>query len=309
MERTGRIYVIIAAALWALCGITGQILTQQEGIDTRWMTTIRLLLSGAVLLGIGALKYKRDTFQIFKSILDVGRMALFGLFGCGVMQITYFCAIKASNAATATFLQYLSPAVVIAAMILIHRKLPSKAECVCMVLAIVGTFLIATHGDFGNLKLSKEAVIWGLIAAVALAFYTVYPGKLIEKYGLSVILGWSFLVAGAAFTGLFQPWTYSYEMTGRRIFLMAFLIIFGTIIPFMVYSSGVQKIGGAKANILATIEPLISAVVSGTLLKVEFSIMDYAGFACILSITFVLAWSGKRTENNMEEDPKQRTEA
>src|SRR4051794_18100343 len=38
-----------------------------------------------------------------------------------------------------------------------------------------GTFLLLTNGSAGALAVPVPAVVWGLLSAIALAFYTLYP--------------------------------------------------------------------------------------------------------------------------------------
>lgn len=46
----GIIMVITGASLWGLSGTAAQQLFQQDNVSTEWLVTIRLLISGSILL-------------------------------------------------------------------------------------------------------------------------------------------------------------------------------------------------------------------------------------------------------------------
>jgi len=69
----------------------------------------------------------------------------------------------------------------------------------------------------------------------------------------------------------------------------AFIIIFGTLIPFYAYLSAVKIIGGQKTSLLASAEPLSATILAVLWLKVSFSAMDWLGSLCIISTIFLLS--------------------
>jgi len=56
-------------------------------------------------------------------------------------------------------------------------------------LAMLGTFFLVTHGRLGALSITPLALFWGLASAVAAAFNSIQPGKLLRKYGASLVAG------------------------------------------------------------------------------------------------------------------------
>ena len=68
--------------------------------------------------------------------------------------------------------------------------------CALPILALLGAFLLATHGSLTALALSPQALFWGLCAAVALMLYTLLPGDLLRRYDVSVCTGCGMLLGG-----------------------------------------------------------------------------------------------------------------
>lgn len=64
--------------------------------------------------------------------------------GLMLMQHTYFAGIGAGNAAVATVIQYICPALVICWVALRRKKVPGMGDMFAVVLAVGGVFLLAT---------------------------------------------------------------------------------------------------------------------------------------------------------------------
>lgn len=224
---------------------------------------------------------------------DALGILVFGVFGMSMCQFTYFSAIGASNAGTATVLQYTGPVLILIYLSLRNKRLPRPNEILAITLAVVGTFLLATHGNPKNMVLSKEALFWGLLSAIALAVYTVQPGKLLETYGSAIVTAWGMLIGGVLLALVFRPWSIPEKVDGEAITGMIAVIVIGTVIAFSLYMEGIRCVGPKKGSLFASIEPVSATVFSVVWMKVSFGGMDLLGFACILSTIFLLAMDKK----------------
>lgn len=193
----GIIMVIIGACLWGLSGTAAQQLFQYDNVSTEWLVTIRLLISGIILLIISSFgTRKKEIFGIWKQKSDAIKMILFGLFGMLAVQYTYFASIKEGNAAVATLLQYLAPIFITVYLLFKWNVRPSKIDFISITLSLVGTFLLLTNGSVHNLAVSTPAIIWGILSGLSLAFYSLYSKELLEKWSSSVIVGWGMIIGG-----------------------------------------------------------------------------------------------------------------
>lgn len=109
--------------------------------------------------------------------------------------------------ASGTMIQFLAPVFIIIYSSLRSKMWPRRIDAISIVVAVVGTFILATGGRFDQLALSQLACFWGLIAAFSEAINTVLPGKLFKKYGPIPVIGAAMLVAGIAFLPIYftQP--------------------------------------------------------------------------------------------------------
>ena len=171
---------LIAGIAWGLSGACGQYL-MAHGFTAIGLTTIRLVFSGAVLL---LLAYLADQEKVKAFLSDRSSyipLLLFAFLGLLMTQLTYLEAIDATNAGTATVLQYLCPIGVLAYSCVKDRVAPTVSEIISMFLAIAGTFLIATHGQLNQLAITPKGLAWGLVSAFAYALYIILPIQLIQK--------------------------------------------------------------------------------------------------------------------------------
>ena len=138
-------------------GTVAQYLFQHRHFNTEWLTSVRLLVSGALLLGIAYRKEKGRIWAVWKDRRDRIPLLLFGVFGMLGVQYTYFAAIEYGNAA-ATVLQYL---VSDHYMLLAIRakRIPSGKELLAVLLAVAGTFILVTHGNAGSLSISGLSLL------------------------------------------------------------------------------------------------------------------------------------------------------
>lgn len=286
--RRGVALALFAAIMWGVSGTLGQYLFQQKGVDVTWLLTMRLLVSGVILLAYASRVAKADIWSIWKSRLSAGQLMVFSITGITAVQYTYFEAIKHSNAATATVLQFVAPVLIAIWLALRYRRIPQARELIAIILAVIGTVLLVTHGNLEQLTITRTALYFGLGSAIALAIYTLQPVPLLRRYGALPVLGWGMLI-GALISSCFRaPWEVSGDWDLSTYLSSSYIIILGTAIAFLAYLNAVQLIGGQKTSLLASVEPLAATLLAVVWLQVPFGLMDWVGTLCIVSTVFLL---------------------
>lgn len=285
---------VLAALFWGVSGTFAQFLFQQRGINIEWMITIRLLVSGFCLLLFAKFGENTSLFEIWKDRKDAIQLIIFSITGMLAVQYTYFAAIKHSNAATATVLQYAGPVLIAVYLAFKNRKTPVLLEFLAIILAVLGTVLLVTHGNISSLSISGAALFFGLASAVALAVYTLQPIPLLSKYKSSVVIGWGMLCAGVVFSFVKAPWSVEGVWDSQSFGYTFFIVIFGTLIAFYAYLSAVKIIGGQKTSLLASMEPLSATVLAVLWLNVSYSASDWIGSIFIISTVFLLSIKSKK---------------
>ena len=291
--RKGMLNVLVAAILWGSSGVCAQYIMEHSQMPSPFLTMIRLLSGGFILLTFSFL-HGDGIFRILKDRKDIISLLLFSLVGAMTVQLTFLLAIEKSNAATATILQFLSPTIIVAWFALARKTRPGPLVLAAIGTSLAGTFLLVTHGNPTTLSISPSALLWGVASAFAAAFYTTWPSTLIARYGTLPIVGWSMLLGGAMLLPFYGGQGTHFVVNGRLLLAFFYLVVIGTSLTFSLYLNGAQKIGGAKAGILSCAEPLSSALLSLMLLGITFTLPDWLGTLLILSSVVLIAVDSRR---------------
>ena len=295
-DNTGMLSTFVGGTLWGINGVMGNYLFLNKNVTTPWLIPYRLILAGFLLLGYLYYKKGSQIFDILKNPKDLVQIILFGFIGMLGTQYTYFSAIQFSNAAIATVLTYFGPTLVLIYMCLREKRKPLKYEIVSICLSSFGVFLLATHGDITSLQISFKALVWGILSALSVVFYTVQPESLLKKYGASIVVAWGMMIGGIFIAFVAKPWNISVTFDFITFLVLMLIIVFGTIIAFILYLTGVNIIGPTKASIIACIEPVAATICAILFLGVTFDFLDVIGFLCIISTIFIVAYFDKKAK-------------
>ena len=295
-DNTGMLSTFVGGTLWGINGVMGNYLFLNKNVTTPWLIPYRLILAGFLLLSYLYYKKGSKIFDVLKNPKDLFQIVLFGFIGMLGTQYTYFSAIQFSNAAIATVLTYFGPTLVLIYMCLREKRKPLKYEIVSICLSSFGVFLLATHGDITSLQISFKALFWGILSALSVVFYTVQPESLLKKYGASIVVAWGMMIGGIFIAFVTKPWNINVTFDFITFLVLMLIIVFGTIIAFILYLTGVNIIGPTKASIIACIEPVAATICAILFLGVTFDFLDVIGFLCIISTIFIVAYFDKKAK-------------
>ena len=295
----GRIYTLIGAVGWGLSGTCGQYLMNDSEVSPIYLTTLRMMIAGIVLTLFSSWKQVNQFREVVKSPKIIARILFFGIFGLMLCQLTYLIAIHSSNAGTATVLQYTCPILIVIYVSLKEKTVPTVMEFVAIVFALVGTFVIATHGNPFNLSLSPSGLFWGIISAFTYALYTLLPAKLIQQWGSLMVTGLGLLSGGFLFYIGSASWQYAIQWKPYTLIAFIGIIGIGTIVAYTLYLEGVSLIGPVQGSLLASAEPISSVFFSIILLGEVFQGIDIVGIILILIAVYLITMKEQLQEKHM----------
>ncbi|MFT9278807.1 MULTISPECIES: DMT family transporter [Bifidobacterium] len=286
LKKAGLLMASASPFLWGSSGTVAQHLFEQSQVSVGWLTAVRMTLTGVFLL-IFAICLRKNIWSIFTDWHSIVRLLLFTVFGMTSVQLTYFMAISTGNAATATILQYLSPVMIILLLSLRNLRLPGKLDTLSVIVAVAGTALIVTQGNVNTLAVPSAAIVWGLLAAVGAAAYTLLPRGLLLRYGALPVVGWSMLFGGLITQAIFRPWTQHVQLDAIGALEVSFIVVFGTMAAFLLYLQSLKYIEATTASILGAIEPLSAAILGFLFLGTSFNWYGIVGIAMVIAVTFI----------------------
>ena len=280
----GALLVVASGILWGFSGTCGQLLSQNYGVPVQWVTYQRLFWSALFFLIVGFAFDRKNIFAMLRnrrSFIQLVVYAVLGVIGC---QWFYLEVISWTNAGTGVLMEQLGLILVLGCTCFMEQRGPKALELVGLVLALVGVFLVCTHGDPHTLVFPLRGLLWGIAACFGVAFYIILPVPLLKDHGSLTVTAPAFVVAAIVGTLIFRPWTYQVDVTVPVALATAGMVVCGTIVAYFLFMQGVRDAGPVLAGLLNTIELVSAFVISYFWLGTPVSVWDIAGAVCIISM-------------------------
>ena len=284
---SGVLATLFGGLFWGFSGTCADFLFENYAVDTLWLACMRQLVSGGIFLVVILLTQRDKLFALLRNKRDMGILAVFAASGVLLNQLGYLMTIRLTNAGTATVLQCLQLIIIMVHACLTTHRAPRKRELAGVVLALVGTYLLATGGNPSNLAIPFEGLVVGLLAAVGASCMSIIPARLLREYGASVITGMGMLLSGIVTSAFVQPWADMPALDGIGWAAFIVLAAVGSCLAYSLYMQGVRDIGSMRASLIGTIEPVSAAVTSALVLGTVFTGTDIVGFAAIIVMVFL----------------------
>ena len=297
-KTMGIILALLGGVCWGISGVSGSYIFVNYHVTPIWMVNVRLILSGILMLLpiiVKCISEGKDFFKIWKVKANLPSLLFFAVMGLGMCQFAYFSAVEQSNAATATVIQYTAPVFILIYYCLLEKRLPAFKQVLSVTLAMFGVILLATKGNLTTLSISRTALMFALISALAMVVFNVSPVKLMVKYGTAYVVGWGMIIAGIIMSPFGRPldfhaeWSWDFKAT----IAFAVVIVIGTVFAFGLYMGGVKLAGAEIASMVACVEPLTATFATVIMMGTRFMLPELIGIAFILLAVLLLSIKGK----------------
>lgn len=278
------IQILLAGSLWGLIGLFNRNLTA-GGLSPSSIVVVRNI-GGLILLGLVLLVLDRSVFKIKLSHLPY-------FFGTGIVSILlftlcYFSAQQMCSLAVAAILLYTAPAFVVILSAILFRDKLTKGKLAALILAFLGCTFVSGIWSGG-----LTVTAWGLILGVASGFfyglYSIFGRYALLHYHPLTVTFYTFAFAAAGAMFLIKPVELSLCFTQRTMILLTVgLVVVSTVLPYIFYTRGLAKLDSGKASILASIEPVVAALIGVLAFGEPMSVMVILGLVCILVSVYIL---------------------
>lgn len=149
--------------------------------------------------------------------------------------------------------------------------------------------------------MSPVALVAGVACAVCVTVYNcLCPRRELHDYPVSLLQAWAFLMGAVLFELSMHPWTLGYTPSLRGVGGILFVVLFGNLLAFNLYMTGVKLIGPEKSVLYGFAEPVTAAILAVTLLDTPFTVWDALGFAAVFAMLAVLSVGGKKYAERLE---------
>ena len=279
----GTIYSLLSGLIWGICGILGEYFFAHYQVSSGWITSMRLLVAGSVVLILSSFQLRSQLFDIWKKWKNYLPFLAYAILGIFSVQFFFYLCVEYSNATTATILQFISPIFILLYNRIIYKKKASKSAIFYVLIAMIGVFLMATKGDLSKLSITLLALITGLLSALGLMFNVILPQRFAKNYGFVPTVGWGMIIAGLFSNVLYPVYEISFQIDAISILICLTIAFLGTAFAFFLSMKAVSLVSPLVVSVVSASEPLSSAILS-----VLFLGMVLDGFLVLAMILIIV---------------------
>ena len=279
----GTIYSLLSGLIWGICGILGEYFFAHYQVSSGWITSMRLLVAGSVVLILSSFQLRSQLFDIWKKRKNYLPFLAYAILGIFSVQFFFYLCVEYSNATTATILQFISPIFILLYNRIIYKKKASKSAIFYVLIAMIGVFLMATKGDLSKLSITPLAIITGLLSALGLMFNVILPQRFAKNYGFVPTVGWGMIIAGLFSNVLYPVYKISFQVDAISICICLTIAFLGTAFAFFLSMKAVSLVSPLVVSVVSASEPLSSAILS-----VLFLGMVLDGFLVLAMILIIV---------------------
>lgn len=281
-RRVGVLYILIAATLWGALGPVSKI-AFAEGVAPLAVAFWRAFFGWVFFFVHAAL---RGSLAVERR--DVAGVIIFALVSVSGFYGSYQLAVHYGGAARAAVLLYTAPAWVAIMAVLFLRETVRVRTVVSVVIAIVGVAMISLSGA-GQGRLAGSApwigIVFGLVAGFTYALYYIVGRQFLDRYSSITLFSWILIVGAAAllpFVSLRIP-------SLRAGLALLFIGFAATYCAYIAYSLGLVRLRSSQAAVIATLEPVVAALLAYLFWQEYLGVGGYIG--AVLVITGVVIQS------------------
>lgn len=293
------IEVIAAGILWGCMGLFVRNLNTL-GLATMGIVAIRCFITCILVLLYLAI-FKRELLKI--KLKDI--WCFLGTGFCSILffNFCYFKSMTLTSLSIAAILLYTSPAFIMVMSFFLFKEKFNRFKVAALVMTFVGCIFVSglmnTLVNGGSLTLSPAALLLGLGAGFGYALYSIFSRYALERgYHSLTITFYTFLFASVGslfFTDLPQL---ASVFTGsiKGCLLCVGIAVFGTLIPYITYTAGLNGMDNGRASVVVSIEPAVATVVSFFVYHENPGIWGLIGIVLVLGAVVLVNMSatGKR---------------
>ncbi|GEL06467.1 EamA family transporter [Rummeliibacillus stabekisii] len=180
---------------------------------------------------------------------------------------------------------------------IIHRRRPSRIELFSLVFLVIGTILAAGILDVDLSGLDWRGWAFGFAAAFSFACFMQFNSRPVE--GISTIGRMTIMSLFAMIIVLlFQApeVLVNGKLFGSELFIFGLLLgFFGIILPILLFTIAVPKVGGGLASILSAMELPVAILASVIVIHEKLSILQVGGILLVLAGMMIPTLLQKKT--------------
>ena len=278
---TGYLVLALAATLWSTLGIVSRLILE-SGVEPLELSFWRASLAGALF---GAHALWRGKVRVARG--DYPALGGFAVMGVSVFYLSYLFAVRTGGAALAALLLYTAPAWVAVASAIWLDEPVTRWKMAALALTLVGVACVALGaGNAGaGVRSGPAAIGWGLLSGLAYASYYLFGKTYFARYEAPTLFMYV-LPLGAL---VLLPGVHFSLKSGATWGWILFVGVVPTYLALQLYEAGLKRVEATRAVTIATLEPVIAAVLAYLVWGESWGPLGIAGAVLVLAGVLTMA--------------------
>jgi len=289
-KHRGELYIVLGALFFSLNGVIVTLVLDH-------MTTFRL----AQVRALGAffllflITFIQDRNSLKAKRREIPTLIVYGVVGFAMVQLGYFVGIsRGVPLSLVLILEFTAPIWIVLWIKFVRKGVVARDMWVAIALSLIGLILVAKVWQ--GFAFDLIGILAAVGAAIALALYFLISESQKGKRSAQSTVVWGLGVAGF-FWSIFLPiWDFPIEFFSEQInlqgrfaeysapgwLLLAYVIIFGTMVPYLFVITGIRIISASTASVIGMLEPVLAGAFAWIWLSQSWSAIQLVGVVIVL---------------------------
>ena len=286
----GELYVVLGAIFFSLSGVIVTLVLDH-------MTAFRL----AQIRAIGAfallfvITFIQDRSSLKAERREIPTLIFYGVVGFAMVQLGYFISIsRGIPLSLVSILEFTAPVWIVLWIKFVRKGWVSNDMWVAIALALFGLFLVAKVWQ--GFTFDLIGVLSAVGSAMSLAIYFLMSESQGEKRSAQATVVWGIGIAGLFWLIVLPIWNFPTQVLTTQInlqgrfaeysapgwLLIAYIIIFGTLVPYLLVINGIRLISASKSSVIGMLEAVIGGAFAWIWLEQSWSAIQLLGGVIVL---------------------------
>lgn len=287
--------VVLAGILWGIISFFIKSLSE-AGLNAIQITFIRMAVA-APLLTFAVAVINRKKLKIKPK--DIWMFIGTGIISIVLFNVCYFYTMIHSEASIAVVLLYTSPVFIMLLSALLFKEKITSIKLIALFMTFGGCVMVAGLSYNGNI--TPIITVIGLASGLFYGLYTIFGRYALKKYDSLTVTVYTFIF-GLTGTLPISNAPEAFRILADNPSVIPQCIGIGivcTVLPYFLYTCGLERMEPSKAAITVAVEPLVGAVIGMTFYNEDRSLTKILGILLILSALIALNIPQEKPNNNM----------
>jgi drug/metabolite transporter (DMT)-like permease len=289
-KHRGELYIVLGALFFSLNGVIVTLVL--DHMTTYRLAQVRAL--GAFFL-LFLIAYIQDRNSLKAKRREIPTLIVYGVVGFAMVQLGYFVGIsRGVPLSLVLILEFTAPIWIVLWIKFVRKGVVARDMWVAIALSLIGLILVAKVWQ--GFAFDLIGILAAVGAAIALALYFLISESQKGKRSAQATVVWGLGVAGF-FWSIFLPiWSFPVEIFTADInlqgrfaeysapgwVLLAYVIIFGTMVPYLFVITGIRIISASTASVIGMLEPVLAGAFAWIWLSQSWSAIQLVGVVIVL---------------------------